>query len=278
MSTSSVKSETISVGRRSFLALLGVGALGGLIPSVGAEDLQLAALIDQASQTHALIPALRAALAAQDAVKQLKDYEASFSKTELVGRKTITTKMLLKVRHAPFSVYLKYLDPHAGREAIYVTGQNSNQVVVHDTGIASLVGTLKLDPASSTAMDENRYPITKAGMQGLVEAVMGTWLSQVKQDATGITVNNYPNSKIGEQSCHTLETVLAQPVGTDSYQMTRLYIDSTTKLPVRVQQYAFPARRGQKPMLVEDYLYQNIKTNIALTDVDFDSNNPKYGY
>ena len=211
MLTSIQKSPQRMWGRRSFLATIGVGAFGLLHRSVLAEEVQLAALIDQTPQTHVLIPALRTALAAQDAVKLLKDYEATFTKTEQVGRKTVTAKLQTKVRHAPFSVYIKYLDTHAGREAIYVAGKNSNQVVVHDTGIASLVGTLNLDPTSSTAMDENRYPITRAGMQNMVETVMNIWLAQAKQNATGITVNNYPNSKIGDQSCHTIETVLAQP-------------------------------------------------------------------
>ena len=278
MSTSFSKSGARMHGRRRFLAVLSAGALGLLNKPGSAEEVQLAALVDQAPQTHVLIPALRAALGALDAVKLLTGYEASFTKTELVGRTSLTTKMQLKVRHDPFSVYVKYLDPHAGREAIYVTGGYDNKVIVHETGIASLIGTLKLDPLSSTAMDENRYPINRIGMQKLVETIMGVWVAQAKQNAAGITVNNYPNSKIGDQSCQTIESVLAQPIGTDSYQTTRISIDTATKLPVRVQQYAFPVRRGQKPVLVEDYLYQNIKTNLTLTDADFDPNNPRYGY
>ena len=157
-------------------------------------------------------------------------------------------------------------------------GRNKDLVVVHDTGLAALVGTLSLDPMGTRAMDENRYPITRAGLVHLTETVMEQWIALAKGDATGITINNYPNAKIGDQACHTVEVILAQPVGTLSYQTTRLYIDSSTGLPIRVQQYAFPTRRGQKPVLVEDYLYQNIKTNLGLTDLDFDPANPKYGY
>ena len=267
-----------NVRRREFLAVAGAGALSLLPGSARAEAVQMATLIDQAPQTHALIPALRTALVALDAARALKDYEASFTKIELIGRQTLTTRMQVKVRHAPFSVYLKFVDPHAGREAIYVSGKNNNSVVVHDTGLAALVGTLTLDPTGSTAMEGNRHPITNMSLPMLVEAVMGMWLAQAKQNATGITVNNFPNSKIGEQTCQTIETVLAQPIGADSFQTTRLYIDTTTKLPVRVQQYAFPTRRGQKPVLVEDYLYQNLKTNLSLADIDFDAQNPRYGY
>ena len=266
------------LGRREFLAVAGAGALSLFRQTAHAEEVRLAALVDQAPQTHALIPALRTALAAQDAVKLLTDYEANFTKTELIGRKSLTTRMQLKVRHTPFSVYLKFIDPNAGREAIYVSGKNSNQVIVHATGLAALVGTLSLDPTGSTAMEDNRHPITKVGMLSLVEMVMGQWLAQAKLNVTGITVNNFPNSKIGEQPCQTIETVLAQPTGTNSFQTTRLYVDAATKLPIRVQHFAFPDRRGQKPVLVEDYLYQTVRSNISLADIDFDSRNPRYGY
>jgi Protein of unknown function (DUF1571) len=271
-------SRTGNVGRREFLAVAGAGALSLWPGPIRAEAVQMAARIDQAPQTHALIPALRTALVALDAARALKDYDASFTKIELIGRQTLTTRMQVKVRHTPFSVYIKFIEPHAGREAIYVSGKNNNQVVVHDTGLAALVGTLSLDPTGATAMEGNRHPITTMSLPLLVEGVMGMWLTQARQNATGITVNNFPNSKIGEQNCQTIETVLAQPIGTDSFQTTRLYLDAATKLPVRVQQYAFPTRRGQKPVLVEDYLYQNLKTNISLADIDFDAQNPRYGY
>ncbi len=278
MSAARWLSGTGTVGRREFLAVTGAGVLSLLPGSARAEAVQMATLIEQAPQTHALIPALRAALVALDAARALKDYEADFVKIELIGRQTLTTRMNVKIRHAPFSVYLKFVDPHAGREAIYVSGKNNNHVVVHDTGLAALVGTLTLDPTGSTAMEGNRHPITNMSLPILVESVMGTWLAQARQNATGITVNNFPNAKIGEQTCQTIETVLAQPIGTNSFQTTRLYIDTTTKLPVRVQNYAFPTRRGQKPVLVEDYMYQNLKANLSLADIDFDPQNPRYGY
>lgn len=262
--------------RREWLIALGAGALAVRCGSLAAEDLKLAAIIDTAPQTHVLIPALRAALVASDTAKALQDYEAVLTKTELVERQTITSRLQVKVRHTPFSVYIKYLEPHAGREAIYVAGQNDGNLSVHDTGLASLVGTLSLDPKGSTAMDENRYPITMVGLQSLIDTVMNQWIAQTKSNA--VTVNNYPNAKIGDLNCRAIETVLAQPIDSTSFQMTRLYIDQTTQLPVRVQQYAFPPRRGLKPTLVEDYLYQNVRTNVGLGNIDFDTQNPRYGF
>ena len=48
---------------------------------------------------------------------------------------------------------------------------------------------------------------------------------------------------------------------------------------IRYIEWIVPANLpGQKPVLVEDYLYQNLKTNVGLPDIDFDPANPKYGY
>jgi len=60
--------------------------------------------------------------------------------------------------------------------------------------------------------------------------------------------------------------------------MTRLYIDKSTNLPVRVQQYGWPTKRKGTPELVEDYYYTNIRTNTGLTDADFNPKNPAYNY
>lgn len=265
--------------RRQFLSIAaGIGVWRLIDRESSAEELRIAALIDQAPQTHPLIPALRSAMRALDAAKQLTDYEAVLMKTERVGRDTLTAKLQLKVRHQPFSVYVKYLEPHAGREALFVQGKNNNQLVVHDTGLASLVGTLHLDPLSSRAMSENRYPMTKAGLVHMTESLMEQWMTLVKSEATGITVNNYPNAKIGNQACQTIEVVLAEPVGSNSYQTSRLYVDATSGLPIRIQQFDFPTRRGQKAVLAEDYLYQSLRTNLNLKDFDFDPANPQYGY
>ena len=74
----------------------------------------------------------------------------------------------MKVRHEPFSVYMHFDEPHAGREVIFVEGRNNNNLLVHEAGFASLIGTLELEPTGSQAMAENRYPITKAGIQKMI--------------------------------------------------------------------------------------------------------------
>ena len=60
--------------------------------------------------------------------------------------------------------------------------------------------------------------------------------------------------------------------------MTRLYINKADGLPARVEQFGFPAKSGDAAPIVEQYTFMNVKTNVGLSDVDFDENNPKYDF
>ena len=57
-----------------------------------------------------------------------------------------------------------------------------------------------------------------------------------------------------------------------------MYFDHESKLPIRAEQFGWPERVGEKPTLIESYDYADLKVNVGLTDTDFDSQNPKYGF
>ena len=254
-------------------AALGLGRL--LLTPVSAAP-QIAARIEQAPKAHPLVPALRMAAGSLKKVETIKDYEAILVKNELVGSEMISGRMQLKYREHPKSVYLKFLGPHAGREVIYRPDKNGGKLLVHDVGLASLVGTVKLDPEGNLATEENRHPISQIGMKRMMELLIEQWLKETKVD--GVTVNFYPNAKIGKESCKVLEVVHAKKHAVVEYHTTRLYLDVETELPIRIQNYDFPTRSRSKPKLVEDYFYSDLRTNVGLRDLDFDTRNPKYNY
>ena len=62
-------------------------------------------------------------------------YTAQFVKKELVNGELLDEQeMEMKVRHAPFSVYLKWVTGEAGREVLYVEGQNDGRMKAHPGG------------------------------------------------------------------------------------------------------------------------------------------------
>lgn len=270
-----------TISRRRFLvnsmiatSTLGAGILVG--DKLFADPTQIAMRVKEAPAAHPLTPALQLGTASLKALEQVEDYTATFTKREQIGRKLIDAQMEMKLRHEPFSVYMKFVKPVAGREVLYVDGENNNKIKAHDVGIAGLAGTLSLDVDGSFAMADNKYPITMAGMQTMAAQILEQWLGEIQ--FAGVNVNYYPKARIGQTACKAIETSHRQPTEGVKFSKTRLYVDASTNLPIRVQQYDFPKKANKEAQLVEDYLYTNIKTNVGLNDDDFSVTNKSYNF
>lgn len=229
-----------------------------------------------ASREHPLTPAIKLASSSLETISEAKDYTAAFSKRELMGNQMVFHSMNVKIRHEPFSVYLRFQKPRDGREVIFVEGANGGNLLAHETGLASIVGTVSLSPKSREAMSESRYPITEMGIRTLVSRVIDQWTEESKYGEC--EVKYYPNAKLGTVECRVIESSHPRPRKQFRSQITRLYIEKESNLPVRVEHWAFAAREGDPPVLVEEYTYSNIVLDAGLTDVDFDTRNPNYGF
>ena len=264
------------LNRRAWLGAAAGFALWGF-SGVARGELRIASRIDEVPEKHPLIPVLRNAAEALKLLDEVRDYTAILTKTEILGRKTLTSKLELKFREKPSSVYVKFLDPHAGRQVIYNDGKNGNLLQVKDVGLASLVGTLNIDPKGKAALEESRYPLTLIGLRIMAETVIEELLAETKID--GATVNIYPDAKLGDQPALVMETSYGHQTPQTKFALRRLYIEKKSGLLVKVQNYDFPKKKDKdKPVLVEDYHYTDIATNAGLKDVDFDTRNAKYGF
>ncbi len=118
---------------------------------------------------HPLMPCIRVAKEGLAGIESnIKDYEATFTKTErLDGKPGEQQHILLRVRHEPFSVYMKFINPYPGREALYVENQNEGNLVALDSGFKRRLGKINLDPNGMIAMRGQRHPITKCGIRNL---------------------------------------------------------------------------------------------------------------
>ena len=228
-----------------------------------------------ATKKHALTPAIKAATKSRELALQLKDYKFTFTKQELVKGQLIRQKMTMKIRQEPFSVYVKYIDPHPGREVIYVDGQNQGKLLVHEDGFKALAGTLAFSPTSEQVLRETKYPITNAGMVNLLDAVTTIWRNELNYGESKLAY--YPQAKIDGSPCKMYE--VTHPVAREHFKFhkTRMYIDIKTGLPVRLEQYAFPEGDAE-PQLVEEYTFSNVQTNVGMTDNDFSTKNKSYNF
>jgi len=260
------------LSRRQFSSLMiAIGALSGGVLSSG--DASASTLLDK---EHPLVPALGAARECLRRAKAMSGYECLFSKKEVVHDDMIAQTIKLKIRHDPFSVYMLFQEPRAGREVIFVEGQNENRLLVHETGLAALIGTLRLSPDDPKVLSENRYPITRAGLANMVAAVITLWENETKYGE--VDVKYFEGAKVGDYTCRVIESVHPQPRRQFQFQMTRLWIDQKSGLAVRVQQFGFPKKKDGKPPVIEDYIFTGIQPDIRLSDRDFDKDNPNYNF
>ncbi len=227
-------------------------------------------------QRHPLEPAIELAKTSQAEAGKMTDYSATFVKSEVVGAKEILHTMQILNRAEPFSVYLHFIGEHKGREVLYVAGANGGKLLVHETGLAGIVGPIALLPESREAMSESLYPITSIGIWNLVDKVIKQWERELQDE--GVVVKYYPDAKLGKTPCIAIESSHPQAVRKGMYHKTRLFIDKETKLPMRVEQFGFPAKEGDPPPLLASYAYTGIKPNLGLTNADFDPRNPRYKF
>ena len=256
--------------RRFFSLSLAFGGMAAHHSLANADD-----KLENAND-HPLKPAIRHAQVCLDKINAIQGYECTFSKKEVVGNELVSQTMKMKVRHEPFSVYMFFLEPAKGREVIFVTGRNDNKLQVHETGLASLIGTLSLAPEDSRVMAENRYPITRAGLANMAQTVITQWQAECQFGETD--VKYFEDAKVGDYKCRVIESSHPQPRKQFPYHMTRLWIEEKSGMAVRVQQFGFPKKKDTKPPVVEDYAFTAIKPEVRLTDRDFDTSNPGYNY
>lgn len=234
----------------------------------------------QPSQQRREHPLKKAIGIAKESVRKMEalgDYQADLVKKEVIGNKAVTHQMRLKIRHKPFSVYMYFKNPNKGREVLYVEGKNDGKLLAHGTStLEKIVGTVSLNPTSTTAMQDNRHPITKIGILRTTEELIKQWESESRFGET--EVKYYPDAKIDTIACKVIESSHPRPRKQFKFQKTRLWIDARTGLPIRLEQFGFPRDPSAKAPLLEQYTYRNLTPNMGLTDRDFDKRNPRYAF
>lgn len=250
------------------------------VPAKGAESQPAPAGSDSESQIRTIDDAIKLAHERRALLDGVHDYTATFSKTELVGKKVIKQTMDMKCRHKPFSVYLHCrAGKEDGREVLYVTGAHEGHLLVHERGLlASLAGTQSLKLDDPLVMDENRYPITDIGIAKIVDKSIAIWEGERKADPGNVAVRFLSNAKVGAVPCDEIEVVRKHQQPEFQFSLTRVFFAKESKLPIRAEQYGWPAKPGDKAPIVEEYNYADLHVNVGLTDADFDSRNPMYGF
>ncbi len=245
-----------------------------------ASDVTPAARVARAAHPEAdsLARAKRTIADCSARYRLVQDYTCIFYKRERIdGKLSETNVLFMKARTRPLSIYFKCDRPNAGREAIWAPGHNGGKIVAHEAGITKVIaGTMYLDPKGSLAMDDNRHPISDAGIGALIETVRRRWEADLLPGLA--TVTFHPQARVGDRPCTLIEAVHASKDARCEFQKIRLYIDVELGLPIRIEAYDWPKGPGQEPALMEEYSYMKLKVNTGLKDRDFDPKNSQYSF
>ncbi len=266
--------------------------LGNASPAPAEVSAKAASMAKAPATTAAPHPLDRAVETANDVLEgmrhEVRDYTAILSKREQVaGALSPTSYMNVKIRcprtaedgtKSPFSIYMKFLKPReaAGREVIWVDGQNESKIIAHEAG--GLLGKRRfyLNPTGFMAMKGQKYPIYDAGIENLVIKL----IEKAERDraAGPCTVNYRDNGEVNRRACHVIELLHEEKREPYEFYKAQVFIDQELNLPVRYAAYDWPESPGAKPELLESFTYYNIKVNVGLTAADFDPSNKAYEY
>ncbi|MDZ4821059.1 MAG: DUF1571 domain-containing protein [Planctomycetota bacterium] len=232
---------------------------------------------------HPIEPALDIAYKGMRNIKDnIKDYTCILIKRERInGELKEPEYMEAKIRHEPFSVYLKFLKPAdiAGREVIYVAGANDGNLIGHEgRGFKAVFGPMQLKPNSPMAMAGNKYPITEVGIKNLTKRLIEVAENDRKFGETEVEFKKATIKTPEPRECTMIQVTHPVPRKNFLFNVARIYVDNALNIPIRYEAYDWPTTPGGAPVLTEEYTYARIKLNQGLTDADFDIRNPAYNF
>lgn len=205
------------------------------------------------------------------AYAQIDHYTATFLIQERVNGELLPTQRVVFKFKKPFKVYMRWLTgKHEGRQALYPAGADGNDLLVRLPIFVGAV-TVSLDPQSSQAKKGSRHPITDVGIGRLLDLI-------TENSHRGLQRGELASEDGGDLATFARPThrfILHFPPDPSKgyYCMTALIdVDREHRLPIYAEIFDW------NKQLVERYGYIDLRLNTGLTDQDFDSKNPNYGF
>jgi hypothetical protein len=215
------------------------------------------------------------------------NYTCTFYKQERIGTELTDGQQIeLKLRHKPFSVYMRWLSGDKGREVLYVDGADDNRMTVHPGGWKGrLVPALKIDPEGSLAMSEARHPVTMVGLAKLCDEIVGRRKIELERHHP-VRCRLIENEVVNDRPCYCFVATYLNRKSSEEYRKSMQYIDKESLLPVCVKNYAWPDEKQtfaddnalDEATLIEHYAYSDLQFNQQLASKDFDRTNEAYGF
>ena len=208
----------------------------------------------------------------------LPSYEVTFSKRERIGGEMMDQQVIdLKVRHEPFSLYMKWRVGDKGRQLLYVDGQNDGRAVVKLGGLKGrFLPAINIDPAGSRALAESRHPITNAGMLSMTEKIIDRRRMDLER-GSGLNCRLIDNQTFGDRTCYCFVAQWDPAKRIGEYRKTVIMTDKTHSVPIAIRNYQWAEdTEGMSPeeldefTLIEDYSFCDVCFETKLAAESFE--------
>ena len=201
----------------------------------------------------------------------VKDYSCTMVSEENVRGKLQDQNIIqLKVKTEPFSVHMRWLAPakFKEQEVAFVQGKNGNKMRVKSNILKGLTGWHTIDINDPRVLEHSRHNILEAGIGNLIEQTLRNWERERIVNKTEVRIA--PEYKYNQRECYRIETICPQR-RPDAYSYRSvIFLEKTSKLPIRVENYDWPRAGGPaEGELLESFSYVNLQFNTGLKDAEF---------
>jgi len=251
---------------------------------------------------------------AKEAMAKVQDYTAQLTKHERFKDGQLLKEVVRFKFARPFKVYIRFLEPHKGREVIYVQGWNNNEVRVHKGSFPDL--TVNLDPRGGMAMEGNHHPVFHFGLENTIKLAeinlslarkrgegefkvtdggevggRATWRIEVSFPVGGYHTVAKDDETLWDISTRTVQDMYLilytnkdyddpdDPDEGDKVFIPRYYGKRAEFFLDKETKLPLRVRIWDwSGKLYEEFVYHDVKLNPGLSAKDFDPDNPEYKF
>ena len=99
------------------------------------------------------------------------------------------------------------------------------------------------------------------------------------RDNPDISVKIITDHELDGRPTHLIQIKRKKPSNEDDdFSLAEIILDPERQLILCYRAFGWPDEPDGKPILRESYTYHDVKTNVGLTDADFDPKNPEYNF
>lgn len=200
---------------------------------------------------------------------RVNDFVCRFSKKEWVRGSIHEERNILFKYRKPGSFYMKLLEGNnKDMELLFVEGKYDNNLEVHTGGFLGFLR-LGINPRGYLALRDNRHPIMDAGIGHFLDLIQSNYRKSKTDPDSKITLQS--ETIIDGRKCLHLQALFPKDKGYYGHDV-HVYIDQLTMLPIKLTVF------GWDNEFLEEYVFENLKVNVGLTEHDFDLKNPEYRF